>query len=490
MRSVVLLVVALTAIGATCLHGVAGATPEFTLERLDPSHEDRIGGVLLAAPSGDLVATDLPANCTWVGDPAARVECDPVRILVRHAGAWTERTPAPPQDSSCAHDLATDSSGKLYFLSWQSPWCDESRPILEEETGSGWNATVLDTGWVYQSGVAIDAQGQPWVAMLRVMKHGYAATRAMVIAHRTALGWSRDSLELPGAPAMPRVSAIPAGLARLPFRLDPAGRPQFLFSGANDTGLFRAVRTEAGWNVDTIDATVHEWSTTPVLTLSSDGVAHVLYADNPALWHATRGPSGWMRDLVTDNNRGVACALTLDHAGKPRVLFSSGALDDHGFTLGGLFYAWQQGAAWTSAFVNDDSLYNPSPQLLLDDSDSPLILHNDPRWRMTTLATLSDVAAVTLPPARPVLALALASGNPGRGGERARWSVTLPEAAEVTLEAFDITGRCIATSEPRVVPAGPAVLDWTPPAMRPGSYFVCARTPRGRSDAVRWVLVP
>lgn len=458
----------------------------FGLEHLDESRENRIGGVLLVTPSGDLIATDRPASGQWVGivDDWSTYRHEEVRILLRHAGVWSPIVPQPPQDSTMQHDLAMDSTGKLYFLNWQAPGRDECRPILQEQVPGGWNTTVMDTGTVLHAAIAIGPDDQPWIAMLRAMKEGWATHYAMVIAHRTASGWLRDSLDLPGSPMAWN------HVARPPFGLDSQSRPHFLFSSEGLPGLMHATRTGAGWQVDTVDASVRAlgFSAKPSLAFDASGQPRVLYADGSMLRFSTWTGSGWSTELVASDFRGGACALEIDATNVPCALYSTELLDPEA-PHGGLYYSRKHQANWPRTFVNDDSSYNWSPQLRFDASGSPLVLHNDPAWRMTTLASAWLTAGTESAPHERPLGLSLRSSNPSRIGSALEWALTTPTPSEVTLECYDVSGRLVATSPTWIAAAGSTWLRWSTGAERTGVYFVRARTTSGATHALRCVLV-
>jgi hypothetical protein len=134
-----------------------------------------------------------------------------------------------------------------------------------------------------------------------------------------------------------------------------------------------------------------------------------------------------------------AAALAFDHAGRPRIAYSvpQQYLNSWEYSSGALCYMVPDGASWARTFVNSDSGYNFSPQLLLDQNDQPLILMNDPSLRLPFLATTIGVAGVAPDAGARAFALEYAGANPGRVGARHRWAIH-PVAAAVSLAIYDL----------------------------------------------------
>jgi hypothetical protein len=434
-------------------------------------------GVLLALPSGDLVASDSRVNARAASSSGSGYQ--PVRILTRHAGVWTLRSNIPPSDSTASHDLACDSHGALRYLTYQAPGTDDMRPILEEETVGSWNTTILDTGFVYSSALALDASDQPWIAMLRSPRSNPGGVPMLVVVHRGATGWSRDSLAIN--------SLALSDAPRQPFAVDPGGHPHVLFYGPGNLGLMHAVRADSGWVVESIAANATPTTITPVLQVSPSGAVHVLFAAGTTLWHAAQGASGWTLDALPLSARGWSCALAFDHSEQPRVVYSTGPTAPDYNSLGSVVYAYRTPSGWAPTLVHDDSLQNRRLQIALDDQDRATLFIHDPFTRQVITASQVDVADVAITTPAGAMHLAFGGRHPSPVGMTMRWVVTLPMAATVTLEAYDLSGRLVGSSGFRELPAGSNVIAWSPPVRMPGTWFVTLRSGEIRTASLRWV---
>lgn len=465
---------------------------KFTITRIDSAAAGAmLPARLVASPSGELVATDGVSGQV----PACWVEGAPftARMFAPSGAGWVRRASEPPIDITFEHALVLDRADRVHVLSWQNPASDSSHPLLQEETSTGWTAEVLDTSAMTAVGLALDSHDELWATYLRVHRFNccWGPPFELIVAHRTASGWARDSLPLPFTPST---------YSPYPFAVDGEGHPHVLFVGADFHGLFHAVRTESGWQTTLVDgATVladpessGNNETAPQLQVASDGTPHALYRVGAFLWHAHMVAGAWVRDSLAIPARvgSSAHSLALDHAGRPRVAYLAAPLfcDDRDRSI---LYAYDLSGEWNYICVVGDpdwQYFVYDMTLTLDRNDMPSIYFAGPEHGQLSIATFAQTTAVGpgLAPARVVLALA--SRNPSNPGDAVLWSVSLPKAATVTLEAFDLAGRRVAGCGPRSAPAGESIIPWAPATDSPGGYFVRASALGEHSRAVHLLV--
>jgi len=93
-------------------------------------------------------------------------------------------------------------------------------------------------------------------------------------------------------------------------------------------------------------------------------------------------------------------------------------------------------------------------------------------WRRTGIVTSVEPPAL----AAPVL-----KAYPNPFNPRTTLSFTQPEAGQVVLKVYDVTGREMATLVNGPRPAGSQIVDWIAAAFPSGTYLACLESPAGRS---------
>lgn len=471
------LLATLAFVAATALSGaLRSEAGSFTSEVVD-SAAFATAAKLVTTPSGELVlsigalggtpAYYLPGG----GTPYSG------RVFERAGAVWQPSAAPPPVDVSLPHALAVDGDGWRHFVSWRYPVSDSSRPLLQDEGPGGWTATELDTSIVNGLGITIDGRGQLWVAWLRGRRINccLAPPYELLIAHRTPQGWSRDSLEVPFLPYY----------TPYPLAVDAAGRAHVLFVGAGLQGLHHAVRTAGGWETTLVDGSTTIGGQEPKLLPGPDGSVHALYRAGAELRYARYSAGQWqVETLPYEMHWWSQFDLALDKAGRPRIAFFGEC--DYAWPC--LLYAHRPGTEWVSALASYwvDTMRG-GLCLALDEFDRAAIAFPGPGYREVSVATQAGTADVTPRIAVPggAVGLAIASGNPSPLGGTMLWRLSLPEAASVTLEAFDLAGRRLASSPAWPAPRGESTIRWTPAALPSGSFFVRASAAGNRSRAVQ-----
>lgn len=452
----------------------------FTTEIVD-SASFAYAATLVATPSGGLVLTTGALG----GTPAYYVSGGGTPFSGRffeHAGAaWRPGPTPPPVDISLPHALAVDGEGWRHVVSWQYPVSDSSRPLLQDEGPGGWTVTELDTNIVNGLGITLDGQGRPWVAWLRGHRINccFAPPYELLIAHRTPQGWSRDSLELP----------FESYFTPYPFAVDAAGRAHVLFASAGYQGLHHAVRTSGGWETTLVDgATISALA--PKLLPGPDGTVHALYRVGHELRYARYSAGTWQVETLPFDLYGSSqYDLAIDRAGHPRIAF----IGQYDYIGPCLIYTRRSGSGWVTVPASYSVSSSPTRglSLALDEFDRAAIAFQGPGYNEVSVATqvgTADVAPRVMPGA--AVGLAIASGNPARRTGAMLWRLSLPEAALVTLEAFDLAGRRLAASPAWQAPSGESTIRWAPAPLPSGSCFVRASAAGSRSRAVQVFVTP
>jgi hypothetical protein len=238
------------------------------------------------------------------------------------------------------------------------------------------------------------------------------------------------------------------------------------------------VRDGSGWQATVVDtAVVHG---TPRLAVAWDGTPHVLWAVGSTLRHARLEGTSWVPSSLPVPLAGTAYDLALAQNGSPRASYVGGSQK--------LVFAQDLGAGWTTAEIGNFTYAWGSNDvtLILDSSDRPTICFREGGSNWVGIASTPGATGVSPGSGGSTFMLALVSSNPSRGDGPVAWSVQLPEAGNVTLEAFDVFGRRLATSAPQACSQGESLLEWDPAPLRTGTYFVRARVNDARSSAVRW----
>lgn len=462
---------------ADALRSEAGS---FTTEVVD-SASFATAATLVATPSGGLVLTTGALG----GTPAYYVSGGGTpfsgRVFERAGAAWQPSPAPPPVNVSLPHALAVDGEGWRHLVSWQFPVSDSSRPLLQDEGPGGWTVTVLDTSIANGLGITIDGQGRPWVAWLRGHRINccFAPPYELLIAHRTPQGWSRDSLELP----------FESYFTPYPFAVDAAGRVHVLFAGAGSQGLHHAVRTAGGWETTLVDGATLS-AQVPKLLAGPDGAVHALYRVGAELRYARYSAETWqVETLPFEPYPSSQSDLAIDRAGHPRIAF----IGEYDYIGPCLVYARRSGSGWVlvPASYSVSSAPYRGLSLALDEFDRAAIAFQGPGYNEVSVATqagTADVAPRVAPGA--AVGLAIASGNPARRAGAILWRLSLPEATLVTLEAFDLAGRRLASSPAWPAPRGESTIRWAPAALPSGSFFVRASAAGNRSRAVQVFVTP
>ncbi len=89
----------------------------------------------------------------------------------------------------------------------------------------------------------------------------------------------------------------------------------------------------------------------------------------------------------------------------------------------------------------------------------------------------------------PPTPAALVSPSPVRVGEALRVAFVLARAAEADLQLHDLSGRRVAARGAEWMDAGRQSIEWSPPALRPGLYWLTVRAKGERLDTRPLVVV-
>ena len=355
--------------------------------------------------------------------------------------------------------------------------------------------------------LALDSSDTPWIVSATTDELNlYPPPRPVQVAHRVGTTWSTESLE----PGVGYPAAAFDGLGRLHVCFD---------GGLPSSHVLRyAVRDAGVWSYDTVD--VH--GAGPSLGVDAQGVPHVAYWDGsrgalvvavrsgPGAWDTTtvpgpsavggyalalgpgggeclsvtssplapadqkalryfeRQPDGSWRVEVADSSTSDkgGSSIAVDVLGDPVIAYN----DQDGLDLK---VAIRKHGVWTSGIVDAFGNTGYYASLAVDASSRPVVTYQRAAGSGIMLAAFGSAVAGVERGANPsAFALIDVNPNPVRAGRPISFSLDLPRAARVSLEAFDVSGRRVAFEPPRSLSAGRASVKWDPALPGPGLYFL------------------
>ena len=289
--------------------------------------------------------------------------------------------------------------------------------ILDKAAVSGtWNSTLVDTNNIEYNSIAIDSAGYPHIAYYQNAISG--GSPQLKYAYKDKNGWHIETVESSGSGSGAYVSLV----------LDSAGNPHLayedIFGGAVPYMLKYAYKDSTGWHISTL-TTNYAGNTRGD---QIEGINLVLFNDQPRIsfYNDTGGKieymykngTNWVTETVAANG-GPYDSLAIDSSGNPRISYysisqsgygslryaqrtadgtwqmnivdnsayyvgkwNSLALDSFGnpyisyiWNSTSLKYAYWNGTQWITKTVS--ALKSSASKLVLDQSNSPLIIYQD-----------------------------------------------------------------------------------------------------------------
>jgi hypothetical protein len=366
--------------------------------------------------------------------------------------------------------------------------------------------------WLLSS-IALDPSGQPHIAWTQTNDTSVMGPTYTSIHYASRVGgvWTTET-------AGPEQGEAPS------LDIDASGRPFVAYAPSaamwqQAAGIHCASKDGGIWTVTAVDSPAFD----PSLRLDPSGVPHVAYDGPNGIRYASLGPSGWTNVQVASS--GYSPSLALNQAGEPRIAYL-----DLQFRV---VYAERIGGVWVNSIADSTSGDDVEPSLALSPTDEPRISYEsqtasrpwfaerdngtwtngviDPahdgyypqtgvdqfgrvfvayqdnalqqmRWAQGPLP-----ATVPVPP-RPA-GFTLSAVSPIRDDATLRLRLGLDRDEPVTLEAFDVSGRRVASRGPESMTAGTHDLTLSIAPGHGGFFVVRARDGSGRTTSARVIAV-
>jgi hypothetical protein len=345
--------------------------------------------------------------------------------------------------------------------------------FTERIAGVWTTLTPIDAGGGERAALVFDAAGNPCVAYSGCTSN-YGPGTVCRFATRVGGVWSIDTVDAE------MYSGYRPSIA---FGAD--GEPSVLYNSGSANLLKFAHRSAGEWTAEVLDTLGDAFA--GELAYSADGDAHVAYRRRGSpitLMYATRHAGVWTKEVVDAVGQpGDQAGLALDSGGEPHIAYR--------VPVGGMLrYAARSGGIWHTSNVDASGTTGYVPSITLDAYDRPFIIYQD--WKYIDgrpeFALDPSVLGVGVSVLPSRASLGVAWPQPLRLGGIAHFALKLPAAQRVTLTAYDLQGRAIATRDAQPAAAGFTTLDWKLPAPGAGLYFVRARGSAGAEASTR-VLV-
>jgi hypothetical protein len=178
----------------------------------------------------------------------------------------------------------------------------------------------------------------------------------------------------------------------------------------------------------------------------------------------------WTIDVVDGSPGGKSePSLALDPAGDPVIAYNDqGALD--------LKFALRKGGAWSNQIVDAIGNTGYYTSVAVDAHARPVVSFQTDAGPVDMRVAFGSSTVSVEPAAAPAsFRLVAVRPNPARVGTPLSLTLTLPAGVPVSLEAFDASGRRVATRAPQAFAAGVTSISWDAPLHAPGLYVLRAR---------------
>ncbi len=217
----------------------------------------------------------------------------------RGPSGWTNTTIAGG-GQSCS--LALDSQGRAHISHMSLDYSGNFDLDYIAETGSGWSAATIETGYYSSTSIAINpVTDEPMIAYSEVGSQG------LKLATLSGGTWTTQVVD-------PSFYGETVSLA-----IDPSGRPAIAYPDYTAATLRVAMWTGTQWTIAILETGVTDAS----IRFDAGGVAHVAYASPAGLEYATWNGTGWSPETV-DSGRYYGVSLAFDSSGRPHIGYSMG----------------------------------------------------------------------------------------------------------------------------------------------------------------------
>ena len=253
---------------------------------------------------------------------------------------WSSQTIAVMGGAGLGVSVAMDTAGQPHLSYGNSEGL-----IYAYRDGSGWHFTVVDTGDIRATSIALAPNGTPHIAY-----QVFASGSDMILryAFRAGVAWQRADLDYGRDVGYPSIAVDSAGWPHISYQRGyPINQQMYLYRDA-----------VANWHMETIDTTSNGVSS---IALQNGTSPHVVYGWGQVKY-AYRDAAGWHAETLAT---GTFPSLALTTSGAPRVSYGG---------AGGLTYAYRDGAGWHTEIANPQG--GGKTSLALDSSGNPHIGHH------------------------------------------------------------------------------------------------------------------
>ena len=210
----------------------------------------------------------------------------PVRYFVRQAAGWQEGPPVSPATGRAARPSLQIAAGDIPQVAFvdRSGYTTQ-KLVFAEWDGSGWNRQNIDQGDVVVSpSLALSATGDPVVAYAVRLDSLMDTTDKLRYGSRTAGGaWIVDEI------------SSDSDVDSIELDLTSAGDPHLAYLveiSPVDTAVWHSYWDGSAWQTEEIQG----WSASGHVSLAigASGWPHIGFMYDQSLFHAQKGPAGWV----------------------------------------------------------------------------------------------------------------------------------------------------------------------------------------------------
>ena len=268
------------------------------------------------------------------------------------------------------NSIVMDASGYPHIAYFQNANSGTDYPDLKYayEDATGWHIETVESvppGSGYYVSLALDSSGNPHIVYKQQFGDGYV--NMLKYAYKDATGWHVSILttSYDGNPIGDDIIycnlVLYQNQPRISFYNYTGGEIEYMYNDGTKWITESVASTGGPWNSIVVDSSgnpkISYYSISP-----SSGMASLRYAQRTA--------SGAWQSIIVDNsaeNVGAWNSVALDSSGNPCISYI--------YNDGSLRYAYWNVTQWNSEIV--DSLTSSSCKLILNPSNSPIIIYRD-----------------------------------------------------------------------------------------------------------------
>ena len=278
-----------------------------------------------------------------------------------------------------ASDIVVDSAGGIHIVYGydSSEYGTDIQLKYAHFDGQVWELELVDSAInsLALPGIAVGSDGTVYIAYERNPNYPFPSiVDELTLAVRTGAGWSIETIDSdnPWTNDWNRVSLV----------LDASGSPHVAYAAFTDLGTHPLVkyayRNGTGWHCEVINPGEADKGLcqSPVLKLTSSGWPRIAYRDND-LWYAYKNETGWHLEAAgmnDNNNINTRVDLDLDINGKPYIAYWRYNYDDYYWDVR---YRYKTAETWVDEFVTNAEDSFGYLSFALDSSGIPHFIYHD-----------------------------------------------------------------------------------------------------------------